>query len=154
MPDTLPPAYMSDTENGVVDKKENFESNGPHVRRAKCPWCHESFSKNTAGTVALLHHKKTQHFWGRFKCTECNFIAHFAKELVDHKHEEEHLEEVTIKCPKCKIKFPMEELASHYEACVSEENTICPWCGKEFRGTASGTFDQHRKRKHFWGFFR
>ena len=47
-----------------------------------------------------------------------------------------------------------QELASHYEACVSEENTICPWCGKEFRGTASGTFDQHRKRKHFWGFFR
>ena len=39
---------------------------------------------------------------------ECNFIAHFAKELIDHKHEEEHLEEVTIKCPKCKIKFPME----------------------------------------------
>ena len=56
---------MSDTENGVVDKKENFErsSNGPSTaggRRSKCPWCHETFSKNTAGTVALLQHKKTQ----------------------------------------------------------------------------------------------
>ena len=54
---------MSDTENGVVDKKENFESNGPSSssgRRSKCPWCHETFSKNTAGTVALLQHKKTQ----------------------------------------------------------------------------------------------
>ena len=56
---------MSDTENGVVDKKENFESsssNGPsnNGRRSKCPWCHETFSKNTAGTVALLQHKKTQ----------------------------------------------------------------------------------------------
>ena len=40
----------------------------------KCNWCSARFNKNS-GNGGLLHHKKTKHFWGIFKCVQCTFIG-------------------------------------------------------------------------------
>ena len=129
--------YKHPSENGQAPK-------------IKCPWCSQMFSKGS-GTFAT--HRKTKHFWGLFKCLSCSFRAHFAKDLVFHMQQEEHIEEPYINCPKCKVKHPMLEAGPHYEECVSEGITKCTWCNKKFNGM-SGGLDMHRKKIHFWGVFK
>ena len=138
-------------ENGKSRKpgRSKKSSKGSH----KCPYCNERFEVLN-GRGGLLNHKKTKHFWGKFKCLECPFIAHFSNELIVHKQKKGHIEDPYINCAKCKDPFHMNEITAHYEQCVTEDCMKCPVCPKRFSGPSGGTLDQHRKTKHFWGVFR
>ena len=88
-----------------------------------------------------------------FRCIKCRHKVHFAKDLLEHMHSEDHMDEPFVHCPQCKAAFEMEKIQSHYEECVSNTFTKCKWCDKIFSGT-SGGLDIHRKKDHGWGVFR
>ena len=115
----------------------------------KCPWCTKKFS-GMGGT--FNEHRKRVHLWGVFRCPECQYKAHFAKDLVEHMLLEEHTRDQLIFCYQCKSKHPMLEIGTHYEECM-KPNQKCPWCAKIFSAT-SGGLDIHRKTVHHWGNFK
>ena len=115
----------------------------------KCPWCTKKFS-GMGGT--FNEHRKRVHLWGVFRCPECQYKAHFAKDLVEHMLGEDHTRDQQVFCYQCKSKHPMLEIGPHYEECM-KPNQKCPWCAKIFSAT-SGGLDIHRKTVHFWGNFK
>ena len=159
------PSYdylLNDSTNNVNDTKydkydnDKYDNNDEHYEakapkgKMKCPWCDDTFGKYS-GAFAI--HRKIKHFWGIFKCPQCKIRTDFAGDMVGHIQQEEHGLGGQINCPNCKNKVPVIELVSHYEDCVVEGFTKCPWCTKRFSGT-SGGFDIHRKKVHFWGVFK
>ena len=82
------------------------------------------------------------------RCIKCRHKEHFAKDLLEHMHREDHMDEPFVHCPQCKAAFEMEKIQSHYEECVSNTFTKCKWCDKIFSGT-SGGLDIHRKKVRF-----
>lgn len=130
-------------------------------RRPRCPWCKNKTFRagkydDGSGTIAqalLERHLKTQHFWGVFKCTKCEFTADFAKQLSEHINQEEHHSE-HICCPECKDNIPSPQIQSHYQVCVSQKITKCPLCKEEIRTQSQEGYYSHLKKTHFWGNFK
>ena len=106
----------------------------------KCPWCDKVLNSRV-----FCKHRKRAHFWGKFRCRECNFAAKFAKDLVDHMKRDGHAEDP--ECPACKDQFPMEEIGPHYEVCVVRDlrkrAAQCTTCGKTFKRESH--LEVHRK---------
>ena len=108
----------------------------------KCAWC-----DNVVSVYNLDWHAKKQHFWGIFVCTECNFRANFANNLVAHMNEE-HKEYDEAQCPSCKDRCSVSDIENHYKECISrkvsqkaeykkdqkeKEKCVCETCGKFFK---------------------
>ena len=98
--------------------------------KVKCTWCPLMFFTNSIDYYA---HKKSKHFWGEFRCCQCEFVADFAKELTEHVAEKRHAaaaaDDPFVSCPNCEWKTPLPEIERHYEACVSAETVIkCEVC--------------------------
>ena len=102
-------------ERNIEDKSAKSKSKGrvKSGRNLKCPWCEVSYK-----TDSIHYHKISVHFWGRFRCPECDSKANFAKDLVEHLKQVHHSNHSLILCPRCSDKFSMEEIASHYEDCI------------------------------------
>ena len=115
-----------------------------------CPWCNKQFKGTESGSLQL--HKKIMHFWGVFRCIQCKYKANFAKDLIKHMEEEEHMENPYACCPNCRQEFPMLDLGAHYEICVVDKYTKCQWCNEKF--SAGGALYKHKKTVHFWGTFK
>ena len=115
-----------------------------------CPCCNKQFKGADSGSLSL--HKKVMHFWGVFRCIQCKYKANFAKDLIKHMEDEEHLENPYASCPNCSQEFPYLDLGAHYEICVVDKQTKCQWCNEKF--SAGGAIYSHRKRVHFWGQFK
>ena len=47
--------------------------------KEKCPYCEEYFAQ---GSKNLESHKKREHLWGDFSCSECQFQANFVREAI------------------------------------------------------------------------
>ena len=102
----------------------------------KCPMCEKE-------VTSLWRHKVLLHNVGRFKCLKCGFRASFAKDIVEHMKEQNHVDEPLVRCPSCKEKHHMTEIASHYEGCpkakereskkivnkmqINEKGEVGPW---------------------------
>ena len=134
----------------------------------KCPECPFEFSwKRT-----LVDHRKKYHFYGAFKCLECNLPFQYAKELAKHVSEKQHEDEL-VYCPSCCEQINVGIIEEHYMKCVHEERKLelpegklrrrtkkiplpksrkCPYCQKLLKSMDSLTI--HKKRTHLWGIFR
>ena len=119
-------------------------------RTIDCPWCYKQFKGTDSGS--LSHHKKLKHFWGVFRCIQCKHRANFARDLIKHMEEEEHMENPYTSCPNCNKDVPIHDLGSHYEVCVIEKHTKCQWCNEKC-GPGGGLYS-HMKKVHFWGNFK
>ena len=119
-----------------------------------------------------MEHRKRVHFYGAFKCLECNLPFPYAKELRKHVSERQH-EEKLVYCPSCCEQISVGEIEEHYKKCVYEERKLelkegkarrslksiplpkarkCPYCQKLIKSMDSLTV--HKKRIHCWGVFR
>ena len=147
--DVLDDITIFDEYPGNNDNK-NFESDIDTSGKIKCPWCDKVFAK-VSGTFA--QHRKTEHFWGVFRCPSCKYRANFAKDLIQHMEKKDHVDNPLTGCPKCKSEFPLLEIGEHFKECALRKNIKCQWCPKVFQGM-SGGLDMHRKKKHFWGIFK
>ena len=139
-------------------------------RAVKCPFCDlEYFPNSDSNCSRMVYHKKSVHFWGRFKCLECKHVASFARDLIDHMSQRHNLSN-TICCPSCKDNFAPEELQAHYERCSREKRIVshkksverkmlgmtefkCDHCDRKFKANSRGYWE-HMKLKHFWGVFK
>ena len=120
----------------------------------------------------LIAHRKKVHYYGVFKCIECNLKFQYAKELREHVLQQDHEEEL-VYCPSCCEQFEVGEIEQHYQQCVHEERKLelkegkvrrrcktiplpkarrCPYCQKMINSLDS--LSVHKKRIHFWGVFR
>ena len=120
----------------------------------KCPWCSEVKSVSQL----VWPHAKTQHFWGRFACSECPFMGDFAKNLVEHV-KAKHPKQASIKCPTCKKQSPLNEAESHYKECITgiwervrqknnldkKSREVCDTCGKSI---TRNKMRDHKRRHH------
>ena len=79
----------------------------------KCSTC----GKEVANIGSLKRHNMLVHQMGRFKCLECGFGAAFAKDIVEHMEEQNHVDEPYVRCPSCKEKHNMTEITSHFANC-------------------------------------
>lgn len=135
-----------DTENG-----SEFCDQVPKHQR--CPFCKAFYRVG----VRLDYHMKSEHFWGAFRCTQCEFKADFASELKGHiEREKDHQGLKEVLCPQCRSMHALSQIQDHYKDCVSElaKDRKCPWCEKKFRRHAQDTMLEHKKKQHFWGEFR
>ena len=98
-------------------------------------------------------HMKTEHFWGKFKCLQCEFKGGFAAELIAHMREEGHGDNPVVKCPRCKDEMPLLDTESHMKECALEDNVKCSFCPKAFKKGSFG-LHAHMRQIHFWGMFR
>ena len=109
-----------------------------------CPWC--PFQVKCWSTFE--NHKKSAHFWGRFKCRVCKAPADFAKALVDHIESECHNEDTSVDCPSCEENIPLSQIVLHYEKCIAgqkeirlhlkrqelgDQRSCCTICGKSIK---------------------
>ena len=44
------------------------------------------------------------------RCIKCRHKEHFAKDLLEHMHREDHMDEPFVHCPQCKAAFEMEKI--------------------------------------------
>ena len=138
---------------GLKGKRKSSEINDIHLRKngafLKCPWCEMVFRKESSFIV----HKRSEHFWGEFKCNQCSFISDFAKDLLDHiMGDEKHFEKPTAQCPKCEGELPIMEMETHYKNCAKDLMYKCEVCGHQCKGRDG--INTHKKRKHLWGIFK
>ena len=120
----------------------------------KCAWCDENFS-----TAFIELHAMGKHSYGNFLCGKCSFGCNFAKDLIDH-IAEDHEEEQSAVCPRCKKGNPLTELENHYKLCIQTTgNRSGPWnplhkeceiCGK---GVYCENYKQHMLRHDKHGTF-
>lgn len=108
----------------------------------KCPWCEKVISSRS-----LLHHAYRWHFYGRFSCNRCKFIAYFAIDLINHVNARHDAIDPT-KCPSCQELYPLQKLENHHKECLgkrikvidrkSKESArvekVCEICGKTIIG--------------------
>ena len=107
----------------------------------KCPWCEKIISYGNGKSYGIEVHITRMHYWGRFKCKICKFIASFTKDLVGH-IEHNHRDCLDADCPRCQKEFPVNELESHYRECLAQKFKewsrkqktvkVCETCGKKF----------------------
>ena len=142
------------TENFPILELESHYK-GCVFQSLKCPYCDKKFKQSgpKSNESGRNQHMRMVHFWGIFRCIQCNYRVNFAKDLIEHMQEESHDEDPSAKCPNCDTICPMMDIGSHYEECLMNTNTKCQWCNKRFGGM-SGGMDNHRKKVHFWGVFR
>ena len=108
----------------------------------KCHWC-----DSVVSVYNLDWHARKHHFWGIFVCTECNFKANFASNLVAHMNEE-HIEYDEALCPSCRERCPVSDFEEHYKECITRKTSqkaeykkdmkereacVCETCGKSFK---------------------
>ena len=96
---------------------------------SECPICHYIVPRACGG---ILRHMKTEHYWGRFQCNQCETKIESASDLIKHIAEEGHSEKPLVYCPCCRKRKHVEEIQSHYEKCVKAigTKTECKDCGK------------------------
>ena len=137
----------ADTDSNDSKEKENDpgEKIDPDCKKIQCPYCDQSVGSRPM----FYRHKKLTHFWGIFKCSQCEHREFFASDLVDHiRKAEDHDENTLIKCPACRSAFDAAHIKSHYEECITnkyfmasysaqqkqkqkpKESKICEQCGK------------------------
>ena len=167
-PKTDSAANMTNDKACVLSSRGGQEKKDQVCTLMKCPNCEQEFSwKRT-----MMEHRKRVHFYGAFKCIECNLDFQFAKDLSDHMQEDAH-EESFVYCPSCVEQIHMEDIEEHYKVCVFQERKLelkggklrktrkrmpipkarkCPYCQKLIKSVDS--LNQHKKRKHKWGLFR
>ena len=139
-------------------------------RTLKCPFCDlEYFPNSDSNCSRMVYHKKSVHFWGRFKCLECKHVANFARDLIKHMSQKHELSN-KICCPSCKDNFAHENIQTHYEKCSREKRKVshkksvekkmlgmtefkCEQCHKSFKANSRSHRD-HMKLKHSWGVFK
>ena len=139
-------------------------------RTVKCPFCEvEYFPYNDTNCSRMVYHKKSVHFWGKFKCPECQHVAGFARDLVDHMTQRHDLS-ILVCCPSCKDNFAPEELQAHYGTCFRVSRVLaqkkcqekkklgmsefkCDHCDSRFKANSRGYWE-HMKLKHSWGIFK
>ena len=118
-------AIMSDVKSGGATAMTNDQAstlaytgvdmNASHINRLiTCPYCEKEFSWERE----LLKHKKNAHFYGPFRCTKCNLVQPFAKNLKEHMVTKEHKDDPLVYCPSCKIRFHLDEIETHYMKCI------------------------------------
>ena len=68
------------TDTDSTNSKEKENDPGEDSKRIDCPYCDQ-----TIGSRPMFYrHKKLQHFWGIFKCSQCEHREFFASDLVEH----------------------------------------------------------------------
>ena len=109
----------------------------------KCPWC-----EKVVTSKGLLPHAYQFHFYARFPCNQCKFIAYFAYDLVSHVGAEHDDKNEPYNCPICKKLIPLHQLDSHHKECREKKTKIrdrkiresdqvekiCDTCGKTVKG--------------------
>ena len=146
------PFQIKDPNSEDDDSKEKIR--GSLAPSRICSWCPRVFRSLNLFDM----HKRRLHFWGEFKCNQCDEMAPFAKELLKHIEAEGHDEDSSVVCPACQKRVQHSDLESHYRACVDKANVTgaqnrkCPLCPKMF--TRLEVAVRHRRRHHLWGEFR
>ena len=115
----------------------------------ECEWCSQAFTSYQG----YHHHLKMWHAQGVFKCSQCNFKAHFSKDLIYHMREmKEHIADLDVECPSCHESFPQIEINPHYKSCYRQKikkrmkkEYVCNICGKLIKGRRGY---QNHKRVH------
>ena len=131
----------------VESQKGDIEGHQLQNDKLQCEWCDKVLTSHWGYTS----HKKKWHAWGNFKCSECNFKAHFSIDLIKHKREtEKHISTLDIDCPLCKKSCSHEEIDSHYKTCYRQrlkrnekKDYVCNICGKVLKSRSSFAF--HKK---------
>ena len=164
----------------LFDMESHFDDCKTRDISFKCPWCPSIFNwkpiikwenrfKSPHGPFGV--HKKTVHFWGIFRCPECEFEANFARELVDHMQNEGHISEPSVRCPQCVQEFSITNLSSHYETCVQSLKKTKPTTASKAGGfygnvfprkcdfcdhvsASKASYMKHCTMKHFRGKFK
>ena len=115
----------------------------------RCPWC-----EKLVNSTSMLPHAYKHHYYGRFPCSRCDFVAYFAKDLISHASAEHGDKEQSCNCPVCKRSFPLHELESHHKECmdkkmkiiydksiaVGKRAKVCEFCGKT---VTNGHYQDH-----------
>ena len=134
-------------------KSKKYEPKHAQSDKVKCPWCHaRSFFKNS---VMFYIHKKKNHFWGEFKCSQaqCDFVGDFAHDLTRHMGEEGHMDNTSVCCPNCKWSTQISEIEVHYKDCVMNALMVkCQVC--DYRNKSRTHLNSHMIKKHFYGVFK
>ena len=141
-------------DNNSVQEDLNEDSDHYRVRKGsknkpqiQCTLCDKSFAKN------IFVHYMRFHLKGKFNCTDCEFKADYAHDIIKHMEENKH--ESHIACPYClkkgkECKFSKLEISSHYRSCV-QKTLCCSFCDETFRTTDEML--EHKKIVHLWGEF-
>ena len=108
---------------GVVTSTKSFPSHMSKVHditgsfNRKCHWC-----EKVLGYRSLKFHAIQIHFWGRFSCQKCGFLASFAYDIIIHVNKEHSDErDVHILCPSCNVSCHISEIETHYKECVTKQ---------------------------------
>ena len=120
-------------ENGTRKLKNPSVKRKSQIKRvdgsAECPICNYIVPRAGGG---IFRHMKTEHYWGRFQCNQCETKVESAGDLIKHIAEQNHTEKPLVYCPCCRKRKHVDEIKSHYEKCVKAigTKTECPDCGK------------------------
>ena len=126
------PLLESHFEACVLGKmKESQGWRAGMATKEKCPWCEMYFP---LGSRTFETHKKREHLWGDFKCSDCEFRANFASDLIQHVNREGHDEGQKATCPRCQRMFALSDIEDHFADCTARETHFkCPWCPSMFQ---------------------
>lgn len=134
----------------MLDIETHYKDCVKHIT-VKCEVC--DYGNKTYAAVNV--HMKAKHFWGQFYCENCRFLAHFAKEILEHSQQEGHKDNIQCPTPACDTKVSADEIGPHYEQCITkhlkkikQENQIkylgpprlCEMCGKS---VSSINYEKH-----------
>ena len=103
----------------------------------KCQWCSKVFT-SLSGT--FFTHRRKVHFWGIFKCPQCDIVKNFAQDLLSHMEEENHFQHSNIKCPYCASMVSFIDIVTHYKECIADlgkkdgfsKSSKCHKCKQKF----------------------
>ena len=129
-----------------AEKQASKEKDG----KFKCPWCQLRIKQTS---IVFVTHKKKEHYWGEFKCRQCEYVGDFAKDLINHMGAEGHMDNPLVCCPNCKWNAQISEIEDHYKDCVKNALMVkCEICN--YRSKTLSIVYKHMKRAHFWGVFK
>lgn len=104
--------YLDDSEDKSLLADISSEGRAksetkPKPKHQRCRFCKAFYRVG----FRMDYHVKSEHLWGAFRCTRCDFKADFASELKGHTEVEEGHQDVkeTI-CPQCKIMHPLSQI--------------------------------------------
>ena len=152
-------SYLEDDRGKPVRKRRGGNKHGGRNEAAAKTGGQAPLTMCEICGIGFVHinsldvHMKTEHFWGRFKCLQCEFKGGFAAELIAHMREEGHGDNPVVKCPRCKDEMPLLDTESHMKECALEDNVKCSFCPKAFKKGSFG-LHAHMRQIHFWGMFR